>query len=97
MTSQLECVQSKLGPLPSVTNIKGRVEVNEASLEARIAVLELEVKHTNMAVDKVLKRQEEMYTYITENKGSWKTAGLFGGICIAVGGLAMTILNYFTK
>lgn len=57
--------------------------------QSRIAVLENEIKHMRENMEKMSRRQTEMYDLMMQTKGGWKTlailagiSGLFGGVLV---------------
>ncbi|WP_298966120.1 hypothetical protein [uncultured Roseibium sp.] len=57
--------------------------------QSRIAVLENEIKHLRENMEKMSRRQTEMYDLMMQTKGGWKTlailagiSGLFGGVLV---------------
>ena len=66
----------------------------------RIAVLESEVQHLNKAIEKMSRRQDEMYNLMMQTKGGWKTLVLLAALSGVVGGTLVKIgpyLGYLPK
>lgn len=66
----------------------------------RIAVLESEVQHLNKAIEKMSRRQDEMYNLMMQTKGGWKTLVLLAALSGVVGGALVKIgpyLGYLPK
>jgi uncharacterized protein YlxW (UPF0749 family) len=53
----------------------------------RVAVLEAEVRSLQATIDKMSRRQDEMYELMLRTKGGWQTLLLIGGVAAGVGAL----------
>lgn len=54
--------------------------------QARIAVLETEIRHLRDDMEKMNSRQTEMYNLMMQTKGGWKTLAILAGISGLFGG-----------
>lgn len=64
--------------------------------QARIAVLENEIRHLRDDMEKMTTRQAEMYDLMMQTKGGWKTLAILAGISGLFGGVLVKLAPLLT-
>lgn len=63
----------------------------------RVAVLEAEVRTLQATIEKMSRRQDEMYELMLRTKGGWQTLAILAGVSASIGAAAAKLAPFFTR
>lgn len=63
----------------------------------RVAVLEAEVRGLQATIEKMSRRQDEMYELMLRTKGGWQTLAILASVSAGVGAAAAKLAPFLTR